>query len=354
MAKKKQKKSEDSALKDMQSAIANLDKKYGIGSIMKGGGYIVDCDVIPTGVLTLDAALGVGGIPRGRISEVYGPEGCGKTTLALHLITNVQRSGGIAVFVDAEHALDPKYAANIGVQMGEVYISQPDSGEQALEIVETVIKTGKVSLVVVDSVAALVPQAELDGEMGEHHIGAQARLMSQAMRKLKGLVRSNNAALVFINQLREKVGFVMGNPEMTPGGRALKFYASCRIDLRRTGSIKKGDEIIGNSVRAKIVKNKVAPPFRIAEFDIIFGDGMDNIGSILDQAVVHKIISKSSSWYSLGDERIGNGREAAKGFLSDNEDTFNEIENKVRDLIWPKDDVVKKDENPEEDEVDTV
>lgn len=337
---------------DLNQAITNLDKKYGAGSLMKGGGEaIVACDSIPTGAMTLDAALGVGGIPKGRITEVYGPEGCGKTTLTLHLITNVQRGGDIAVFVDAEHALDPKYAANIGVQMGEVYISQPDSGEQALEIVETVIKTGKVSLVVVDSVAALVPQAELDGEMGAHHVGAQARLLSQAMRKLKGLVRQSNTALVFINQLREKVGFVMGNPETTPGGRALKFYASCRVDLRRTGSIKKGDTVLGNSVRAKIVKNKVAPPFRTAEFDIVFGQGMDNIGCVLDQAVNHKILSVSGSWYTYGTDRIGNGREAAKEFLRENADTFTEIENKVRDILFPDAKVIKEEEPDDDVEV---
>jgi recombination protein RecA len=292
--------------------------------------------VIPTGALTLDVALGVGGIPRGRIIEIYGPESSGKTTLALQIIAETQKRGGIAAFIDAEHALDPFYARNLGVDIDNLLVSQPDTGEQALEIAETLVRSGAVDVIVIDSVAALVPRAEIEGEMGDAQVGLQARLMSQALRKLAGAISKSQVAVIFINQLREKIGVMFGNPEVTPGGRALKFWASVRIDVRKVESLKKGTEDIGARVRAKVVKNKVAPPFKVAEFDIIYGKGISKEGAIIDLAVQKGIIEKSGSWFSYGDLKLGQGREQAKEFLVDNPDLTEEIEQKVREAFGVK------------------
>jgi len=293
----------------------------------------VRVNVIPTGSIALDAALGVGGVPRGRIVEVYGPESSGKTTLALHIIANAQKAGGLVAFIDAEHALDPEYAAKLGVNLEELLVSQPDFGEQALEITETLVRSGSVDAIVIDSVAALVPRTELEGEMGDAQMGLQARLMSQALRKLAGIVSKSNTCLVFINQVREKIGVMFGNPETTTGGRALKFYSSVRIDIRRTSSIKQGDSVIGSRTKAKVAKNKVAAPFRKAEFDIMYGEGISYTGELLDLAVEHRLIQKSGSWYSCGDTRIGQGREAARAFLKENPEMAEEIEMKVREKL---------------------
>ena len=312
-------------------AIAKIEKNFGKGSIMRlGEGAKLNLDVIPTGCLDLDIALGIGGIPRGRIVEIYGPESSGKTTMALHLIAEAQKLGGIAAFIDAEHALDPVYARNLGVDIENLVISQPDTGEQALEIAESLVRSGAVDLVIVDSVAALVPKAEIDGEMGDSHMGLQARLMSQALRKLAGSINKSQATVVFINQLREKIGVMFGNPETTTGGRALKFYSSVRLDIRRIDSIKRGDDILGNRTRVKVVKNKVAPPFKKAEFDIMYGTGISKVGSILDAGVSANIIDKAGSWYSYNEHRLGQGRENSKDFLTDNPDITSEIENKIR------------------------
>lgn len=312
-----------------------IERKYGKGSLMKLGEHAARMDVliIPTGSLALDIALGVGGVPRGRIVEIYGPESSGKTTLALHVIAEAQRNGGVAAFIDAEHALDPIYAKRLGVNTDELFISQPDTGEQALEIADMLVRSGALDVVVIDSVAALVPRAELEGEMGDSHVGLQARLMSQALRKLSGSINKSRTTAIFINQLREKIGIMFGNPETTPGGRALKFYASVRIDIRRIDSIKQGTEIVGNRVRAKVVKNKIAPPFRQAEFDIMFGEGISKEGNVLDLAVEHGIVQKSGSWYTYNEERLGQGREAAKQTLSDNTEIAKEIETKVREKV---------------------
>lgn len=317
--------------KALELAIGQVERQFGKGSIMKLGQNVkLNVEYISTGSLDLDVALGIGGVPRGRVIEVYGPESSGKTTVALHMIAEAQKNGGEAAFIDAEHALDPIYAKRIGVDIDNLIVSQPDTGEQALEICETLVRSGAIDIVVIDSVAALVPKAEIDGEMGDSHVGLQARLMSQALRKLAGVISKSKTTAVFINQLREKVGIMFGNPEVTPGGRALKFYSSVRLDVRRIDSIKIGNDIIGNRTRVKVVKNKVAPPFKQAEFDIIYGEGISKEGNILDVAVNNDIILKSGSWYSYGDTRIGQGRENAKQFLKENPQIANEIEGKVR------------------------
>ena len=321
-------------LKALDAAISQIEKQYGKGSIMKLGDESAKMNVetIPTGALSLDIALGLGGLPKGRIIEIYGPESSGKTTVALHAVAEVQRRGGIAGFIDAEHALDPVYAKNIGVDIDNLYISQPDCGEQALEITETMVRSGAVDIVIVDSVAALVPKAEIDGDMGDSHVGLQARLMSQALRKLTAVISKSNCIVIFINQLREKVGIMFGNPETTTGGRALKFYSSVRMDVRRIESLKQGGEVIGNRTRVKIVKNKVAPPFKEAEFDIMFGQGISREGDILDLAAEVGVINKSGAWYAYNGEKIGQGRENAKIYLKENPLICEEVEAKVRDF----------------------
>mgnify|MGYP002797383839 FL=1 len=320
-------------LKALDAAISQIEKQYGKGSIMKLGDNSAHMNVetIPTGSLSLDIALGLGGLPKGRIIEIYGPESSGKTTVALHAVAEVQKRGGIAGFIDAEHALDPAYAKNIGVNIDELYISQPDCGEQALEITETMVRSGAVDIVIVDSVAALVPKAEIDGDMGDSHVGLQARLMSQALRKLTSVISKSNCIVIFINQLREKVGVMFGNPETTTGGRALKFYSSVRMDVRRIESLKQAGEVVGNRTRVKIVKNKVAPPFREAEFDIMFGKGISKEGDILDLAADCGIVVKSGAWYAYNGDKIGQGRENAKNYLKENPLICEEIEAKVRD-----------------------
>ena len=319
-------------MKALDAALANIEKQFGKGTVMKLGDTAANMNVeaIPTGSLSLDLALGIGGVPKGRIIEIYGPESSGKTTVALHIVAEVQRSGGIAGFIDAEHALDPVYAENIGVDINNLYISQPDNGEQALEITETMVRSGAVDVIIVDSVAALVPKAEIDGEMGDAHVGLQARLMSQALRKLTAVISKSNCVVIFINQLREKVGVMFGNPETTTGGRALKFYSSVRLDVRRIETLKQNGEVIGNRTRVKVVKNKVAPPFREAEFDIMFGKGISKTGDILDLAVKENIINKAGAWFSYNGEKIGQGRENSKIFLQENPDIAKEVENKVR------------------------
>ena len=319
-------------MKALDAALAQIEKQYGKGSVMKLGDQSANMgiDVVPTGSLSLDLALGLGGMPRGRIIEIYGPESSGKTTVALHVVAEVQKMGGIAGFIDAEHALDPTYASHIGVDIDNLYISQPDNGEQALEITETMVRSGAVDVIIVDSVAALVPKAEIDGEMGDSHVGLHARLMSQALRKLTGIISKSNCVVIFINQLREKVGVMFGNPETTTGGRALKFYASVRLDVRRIETLKVGGEVVGNRTRVKVVKNKVAPPFKEAEFDIMFGKGISKEGDILDLAVLHDIINKAGAWYSYNGEKIGQGRENTKLYLANNPEVMEEIEQQVR------------------------
>ena len=319
-------------MKALEMALGQIEKQFGKGSGMKLGDFTaMNVEAISTGALSLDIALGIGGIPRGRIIEVFGPESSGKTTLALHMIAEAQKLGGEAAFIDAEHALDPVYAKHLGVDIDNLIVSQPDTGEQALEIAEALVRSGALDIIVVDSVAALVPKAEIDGDMGDAHVGLQARLMSQALRKLAGVINKSKCVIVFINQLREKVGVMFGNPETTPGGRALKFYASVRLDIRRVESIKQDGEVVGNRTRVKIVKNKVAPPFREAEFDIIYGKGISKEGNILDIAVNLDIIEKSGSWFSYKGERIGQGRENVKAYLAEHPDVMNEIETKIRD-----------------------
>lgn len=322
-------------LKALDAAIGQIERQFGKGAVMKLGDPSVQMNVetIPTGSISLDLALGLGGIPKGRIVEIYGPESSGKTTVTLHMIAEVQKRGGIAGFIDAEHALDPVYAKNIGVDVDNLYISQPDNGEQALEITETMVRSGAIDIVVVDSVAALVPKAEIDGDMGDSHVGLQARLMSQALRKLTAVISKSNCTVVFINQLREKVGIMFGNPETTTGGRALKFYSSVRLDVRRIESLKQGGEVIGNRTRVKVVKNKIAPPFKEAEFDIMFGEGISVIGDILDLAADNGIINKSGAWYAYEGNKIGQGRENAKQYLKDNPAVCDEVEKKVRELF---------------------
>jgi recombination protein RecA len=314
-------------------AVDQITKQFGDGSIMKlGDSHRVDVELVSSGTLSLDLALG-GGYPRGRIVEVYGPESSGKTTLALHAIAEIQKHGGTAAFIDAEHALDPAYAKRLGVDTDNLLVSQPDNGEQALEIVETLVRSNAVDIIVVDSVAALVPQAEIDGDMGDNHMGLQARLMSQALRKLTGIINKSKATVVFINQIRMKIGVLFGNPETTTGGNALKFYASVRIDIRRTGQIKSGDEIIGSRTKVKIVKNKIAPPFRIAEFDIMYNEGISRTGDVLDLAVIHGIVGKSGAWFDYNDAKIGQGREATKLYLKQNPNVLDEIDKKIRSKI---------------------
>lgn len=321
----------DEKQRALSLAFAQIEKQYGKGAIMRlGENQGIDIPVISTGSLALDAALGVGGLPRGRVIEIYGPEASGKTTLALHAVASVQRIGGEAAFVDAEHALDPVYAKKLGVNTDQLLISQPDSGEQALEITDVLVRSGALDIVVVDSVAALVPQSEIDGDMGEPQMGLQARLMSQAMRKLTGIIHKTKTCVIFINQLRQKIGVFFGNPETTTGGNALKFYASVRLDIRRSEALKVGQEIIGNRTRVKIVKNKVAPPFRQAEFDIMYGQGISATGELLDMAVQYNLISKSGSWFSYGDERIGQGRDNAKTYLQDNKEVATILEARIR------------------------
>ncbi len=318
--------------KALEIALSQIEKQFGKGAIMKLGDAAArtNISVIPTGCIELDYALGVGGIPRGRIIEIYGPESSGKTTLALHIIAQAQKGGGTAAFIDAEHALDPVYAENLGIHINDLYVSQPDTGEQALEITEALVRSGAIDVVVVDSVAALVPKAEIEGDMGDAHVGLQARLMSQALRKLAGAISKSNAIVVFINQLREKVGIMFGNPEVTPGGKALKFYASVRLDVRRIDALKDGTTIVGNRTRVKVVKNKVAPPFKTAEFDMIYGEGISREGSLLDMAADRKIIQKSGAWYAYGDMRLGQGRENTRQFLKDNPEFTDELDAKVR------------------------
>ncbi len=318
--------------KALDAALAQIEKQYGKGSVMKLGDKSANLNIetVPTGSLSLDIALGLGGMPRGRIIEIYGPESSGKTTVALHVVAEVQKMGGIAGFIDAEHALDPVYAKNIGVDIDNLYISQPDNGEQALEITETMVRSGAVDVIIVDSVAALVPKAEIDGEMGDSHVGLQARLMSQALRKLTAIISKSNCVVIFINQLREKVGVLFGNPETTTGGRALKFYSSVRLDVRRIETLKVGGEVVGNRTRVKVVKNKIAPPFKEAEFDIMFGKGISKEGDILDLAVSFDIINKSGAWYSYNGEKIGQGRENTKIYLADHPEFTSEIESIVR------------------------
>ncbi len=318
--------------KALEMALSQIEKQFGKGAVMKLGDAAAKITVstIPSGCLELDFALGVGGIPRGRIIEIYGPESSGKTTIALHVIAEAQKLGGTAAFIDAEHALDPVYAENLGVDVDELYVSQPDTGEQALEICEALVRSGAMDVVVIDSVAALVPKAEIEGDMGDSHVGLQARLMSQALRKLAGVISKSNTIVIFINQLREKVGVMFGNPETTTGGKALKFYASIRLDVRRIDSIKNGSDVVGNRTRIKVVKNKVAPPFKIAEFDIIYGEGVSRESSVLDLAITHKIMSKSGAWYYYGDMRVAQGRDNARLFLKDNQELCAEIEEKIR------------------------
>jgi len=321
--------------KALETALANIEKQFGKGSIMKLGeaSARLNVEVIPTGALSLDIALGVGGVPRGRVVEIYGPESSGKTTVALHIIAEAQKAGGTAAFIDAEHALDPVYARNLGVNIDDLLVSQPDTGEQALEICEMLVRSGAVDVVVVDSVAALVPRAEIEGEMGDAHVGLQARLMSQALRKLTGVISKSRTVVIFINQLREKVGVMFGNPETTPGGRALKFYASVRLDVRKQDNLKQGTEVIGSRVKVKVVKNKVAPPFKTAEFDIMYGTGISREGAILDVATELKIVNKSGAWFSYGEERLGQGRENVKEFLKEHADIAAQIEERIRQML---------------------
>jgi recombination protein RecA len=325
----------DDKKKALNVAIGQIEKAYGKGSIMRMGvnAPAIRVSAIPTGAVNLDAAIGIGGVPRGRITEIYGPESSGKTTLCLHVIANAQRAGGVAAFVDAEHALDIEYARKLGVDVDNLLVSQPDTGEQALEIAEVLVRSSAVDVVVIDSVAALVPRAEIEGEMGDSHVGLQARLMSQALRKLTGAINRSNTTVIFTNQIREKIGVMFGNPETTTGGRALKFYASLRIDIRRIGSIKDKEVLVGNKTRAKIVKNKVAPPFKQADFDIMFNVGIDHYGIIVDLGVENEVVQKSGAWFSYGDVRLGQGRENAKQFLQENPQLAAEVEAKVKDIL---------------------
>lgn len=346
MAEKKTKKTEspeEKKEKALADAIIQIEKQFGKGSVMKLGERVaVDIDVIPTGSLTLDAALGIGGYPKGRIIEIYGPESSGKTTLTLHAIAEVQKQGGRAAFIDAEHAIDPVYARNLGVNVDELILSQPDSGEQGLAIAETLVKSNAIDLVVVDSVAALVPQVELDGEMSDNSVGLQARMMSKAMRRLSGLMNKTSCTIIFINQLREKIGVMYGNPETTTGGRALKFYSSVRIEIRRSEAVKNGSEIVGNKVNIKVVKNKVAPPFKTTSVDIIYGKGIARDGEIIDLAVENNIIDKSGAWYAYLGEKIGQGRENVKNFMAEHPEIMAEVEEKVKAVLFAEEPVVEK------------
>ena len=340
--------------KALEAAMSQIEKQFGKGSVMKLGEYkAMEVEAIPTGALSLDIALGIGGVPRGRIIEVFGPESSGKTTLALHIIAEAQKMGGEAAFIDAEHALDPVYARKLGVDIDNLIVSQPDTGEQALEITEALVRSGALDVVVVDSVAALVPKAEIDGEMGDSHMGLQARLMSQALRKLAGAINKSKTVLIFINQLREKIGVMFGNPETTTGGRALKFYASVRMDIRKTEMMKQDGQVIGNRVRVKVIKNKVAPPFREAEFDVLYGKGISKVGNILDMAVNLDIVEKSGAWFSYNGQRISQGRENAKRYLEEHPDIMDEIEKKVRDNFAKAFEQSLGEELPSDDEEET-
>ncbi len=344
-------------LRALELAITQIDRQFGKGAIMRmGDSDIVKVSAIPTGALALDIALGVGGVPRGRVIEIYGNEGSGKTTLCLSILAQAQKSGGVAAFIDAEHALDPSWAAMVGVDVENLYVSQPDTGEQALEIVDVLVRSGAVDLIVVDSVAALAPRAELEGDMGDSHVGLQARLMSQAMRKLRGVINKTKTCLIFTNQIREKIGVMFGNPETTPGGRALKFYSSVRIEMRHGASIKNGQEIVGNQIRASIRKNKVAPPFRQAEFDIMFDEGISKEGNLIDVGVEQNIVQKSGSWLSYGDDRLGQGRENAKQYLKDNPELMQRMEDEIRQAVWQvgpteKAEAVEEEDFEEEEEL---
>ena len=321
-------------VKALETAVAQIERQFGKGSIMRlGAQEAVNVNIISTGSIGLDAALGVGGIPRGRVTEIYGPESSGKTTLALHVIAQAQKSGGLAAFIDAEHALDPEYCAKLGVDVDNLLVAQPDNGEQALEIAETLIRSGSVDVIVVDSVAALVPRAELEGEMGDASVGLQARLMSRAMRKLTGIVSKSKTSVIFINQIREKIGVMFGNPETTTGGRALKFYASIRLDIRRIGAIKSGEDSVGNRTKVKVVKNKVAAPFRVAEFDLMYGEGISRSGELIDLGLEHRLVTKSGTWLSYGETRLGQGRENARAFLKEHPEVLAEIEEKLRGML---------------------
>jgi recombination protein RecA len=341
--------SKNDRLKALELAVEQLEKQHGKGTIMRlGDNAVVDVDTISTGSILIDYALGVGGVPRGRVTEIYGPESSGKTTLALHIIAEAQKKGGYAAFIDAEHAFDPKYAKALGIKIDELLVSQPDSGEQALEIAETLIRSAALDVVVIDSVAALVPRAELEGEMGDSHMGLQARLMSQALRKLTGIVNKTRTSIIFINQIREKIGVMFGNPETTTGGRALKFYSSVRMDIRRIGALKKGDQVLGNRTRVKVVKNKVAPPFKEVEFNIMYGKGISRISELLDLAVEQDIIQKRGSWYRFDGEPIGQGSDSAIQFLEEDEKLRNQIEKQILTELYP-DRVNNQDENKKED-----
>lgn len=344
--------------KALEAAMAQIQKQFGKGAIMKLGdaGAQMNVEAISTGSISLDLATGIGGVPKGRIIEIYGPESSGKTTLTLHIIAEAQRSGGKAAFIDAEHALDPVYAKNLGVNVGELLVSQPDTGEQALEICDMLARSGALDIIVIDSVAALVPKAEIQGEMGDAHVGLQARLMSQALRKLTGTVNKSNTCIIFINQLREKVGIMFGNPEVTTGGRALKFYSSMRMDVRRIESIKVGDAVVGNRTRVKVVKNKVAPPFKQAEFDIMYGQGISRAGDLLDTAVEAKIIQKAGSWYSFDGERIGQGRENVKAWLQEHKEIMERVEKLLLEQLAQKDEEAVQEEEPDipEEDIDAI
>lgn len=341
-------------MKALEAALAQIEKQYGKGSVMKLGDKSANMQIetVSTGSLSLDLALGLGGVPKGRIVEIYGPESSGKTTVALHMVAEVQKAGGIAGFIDAEHALDPAYARNIGVDIENLYISQPDNGEQALEITETMVRSGAVDILIVDSVAALVPKAEIDGDMGDSHVGLQARLMSQALRKLTAIISKSNCIVIFINQLREKVGVMFGNPETTTGGRALKFYSSIRMDVRRIETLKQNGEAIGNRTRVRIVKNKVAPPFKEAEFDIMFGEGISRTGDVLDLAASEGVVVKSGAWYAYEGTKIGQGRENAKNYLKENPDVFTEIDKKVRERFALEETPEEQSQDSEEEAVE--
>ena len=340
--------------KALEAAMSQIEKQFGKGSVMKLGEFkAMEIEAIPTGALSLDMALGIGGLPRGRIIEIFGPESSGKTTLALHVVAEAQKEGGEAAFIDAEHALDPVYAKKLGVDIDNLIVSQPDTGEQALEITESLVRSGALDVIVVDSVAALVPKAEIDGDMGDSHMGLQARLMSQALRKLAGAINKSKTVLIFINQLREKIGVMFGNPETTTGGRALKFYASVRMDIRKTEMMKQDGQVIGNRVRVKVIKNKVAPPFREAEFDVLYGKGISKVGNILDMAVNLDIVEKSGAWFSYNGQRISQGRENAKRYLEEHPDIMDEIEKKVRDNFAKAFEQSLGEELPSDDEEDT-
>jgi len=329
---------DDNRKRALSAALSQIEKQYGKGAIMRMGDESAsrDVPVISTGSMSLDAALGVGGLPRGRVVEIYGPESSGKTTLTLHAVAEAQKAGGTAAFIDAEHALDPGYAEKLGVNVNDLLVSQPDTGEQALEITDMLVRSGSVDIIVVDSVAALTPKAEIEGEMGDSHVGLQARLMSQALRKLSGNIKRTNCMVIFINQIRMKIGVMFGSPETTTGGNALKFYCSVRLDIRRIGALKRGDEVIGNETRVKVVKNKMAPPFRQAVFEILYGEGISREGELIELGVEHKIINKSGAWYSYGDDRIGQGRDNVRQFLKDNPDMADEIETQIREKLLPR------------------